>query len=644
MDRSNNGAYSRTHDMTSGRALEDRASVEVHSPRLQKKRSDAGVRNASQPLPSSNSAGLRGSGQGVNGAGDGGKQRKSSLRNAVRKIFGRRSKEVESQPPQRTPPRHGYHRSEPPILSTQVEQPESPRQEEIIPQRTLSAPLQIIPPPTFQVQRTRSPYAVEFPQSARLKPLDLGNPFSAPGSQLRRRKTLPSVLLPEGEAAALSASISSAEAPPVPSIDLDRGTPTPDLSSGLAVSSIKSAKRRSRSASDLKGALVTQESSPPRKRSEEIRYWRESFQGSVLRASGFTVKGPRDEPQDEGSQDKTPTGLASNPFDARARGSSAYGTSPPQRHKSGPSFSDADVRSASGIGTELSRDLEDRVAKLEAGLHNFQRSLQRLTAERNRRTVVVDGVQQRRSSTDLNARTPSMLADTLMDFLPPSSYQYDYQEATRPSTSPAPPRTPVRSTDSSRPAVPPLPFFAQSTEAFSTPPTHPAPSLSQSQRSLHNDSNTTGQQPPQHTFRSLYEMLSDERSARRRLELQLRGLKQEVTDLQYQVSSGAGSAIQSQRSSFIPLDPVIGSSRLRELLRDTEVSPPGTAQSQAGAARESTGSTAAAQTGVVSRFSGSESEPGIVEAEELPTPYEDYRTPVEGPGRFPFGEREGEMF
>jgi hypothetical protein len=139
-------------------------------------------------------------------------------------------------------------------------------------------------------------------------------------------------------------------------------------------------------------------------------------------------------------------------------------------------------------------------------------------------------------------------------------------------------------------------------------------------------------------------MLADERSARRRLEMQMRGLREEIANLHYQVSSA--SNFQSQRSSYYAaMDPQVGSSRLHALLRDTEESPPGTAQS--GQQQGSTGLNAR----IVSRFSGSESEAGgMAESTELETPYEAYQTPIEE-GSFPFSNQprtgarnDGEMF
>lgn len=45
------------------------------------------------------------------GASTLGSEKKGSFRNAVRKLFGRKSKVEEEVPVQRSPPRHGYHRS-----------------------------------------------------------------------------------------------------------------------------------------------------------------------------------------------------------------------------------------------------------------------------------------------------------------------------------------------------------------------------------------------------------------------------------------------------------------------------------------------------------------------------------------------------
>ncbi|KAK4897832.1 hypothetical protein LTR27_004604 [Elasticomyces elasticus] len=639
---SSNGAYSRTQNLPSGRAFEARESTESQGPRLQKKRSYPGVRNASQPLPRAYEQG-----------GDGEQARKGSLRDVMRRIFGRRSKEVSPQPVQRSPPRHQYHRSEPAASSLvpQVEEAKPDPDDEYIPHRTLSAPLQQLPSPSFQ--RVRSPYAVEFPKTARLKPLPLGDPFYAPGSQLRRRKTLPTLVTTDDKADTI---VSSPDDPAVPSFEEPRDSPTPGLLSRISTS--KSAKRRSRSADDLRHA--TAEASPPRKRSDEIRYWRDSFQGnalqpSVLRASGFTSKALRDNSLDLQADDRTPMPKTEDPFTTRQSRSTTMKSSPiSPRVQDGAIFSDADIRSASGYGTELSRDLEERVRNLEAGLHNFQQSLARLTTDRNRRTVLVGGMPQRKLSTD--ARTPSMLADTLANPLALASLQYDLQETERPSTSPQPPRTPIRATNFNHPPMPPLPLIERMAEPFSTPPpqletgTTAAPNRARGNTTGGSSYTSKANAVPQ----QLYDWLTEERTARRRLEAQLENMRHEITALHNQVSAGSG--MQSQRSSFNALDPMVGSSsRLRDLLRETETAD--SSPRQQAPIRDSGATAFSTSTGtqpVISRFSNSESEAGAPaeSAENLMTLYENYRTPREERNRFYCGDDEhqrhsddeGEMF
>ena len=634
MDRSNDGAYSRTQNISSGRALEgeNRPSFEARtpqtSPRLQKKRSNAGAQATTTTTAAATSASanpgvpLRDSA----GYGESTKVRKGSFRNAVRRIFGRRSREAESPPPQqRSPPRHGYHRSEPTGLASHPPVPERPEEEDAagdLPQRTLSAPFET----PLVLNRMRSPYAVEFPQSSRLKPLNLGNPFAAPGSQLRRRKTLPSLLIAESDAAALSNSFRTAEAPPVPSLEISRDTTTPAI--GTAVGSIRNEKRKSRSADDLR-RIQTQMVGLPRKRSDEIRFWRESFQGSVLRASGFRVPSSGGEVREEWEEDKTPLAQIDDPFVTAG----PSGTSP--SFLRGSDQSPGDIHSPSALGTELSRDLEDRVARLETGLQNFQSALTQLSREGNRRTVLIGGVPTRPASS--GGRTASMLAETLQSDLQPSSYQYNYSEIPRPRTSPQPPRTPPPIRTSNQPSIPPMPAWERTAgDPFSSPP--PLPGLASVTAGTGNGIGSRQNQPPQHTFRSLYEMLADERSARRRLETQMRGLREEIANLTYQVS--VQSNVQSDRSSY-GIDPVVGSSRLHALLQETETSPPSTGQSQQQQQRISGLSTEGQP--VVSRFSGSESDAGFAPSEDLQTPLEAYQTPAEEQGPF-LWDPHGEMF
>ena len=602
MDFSNEGANARLQDVPSTEEQEIRLSAEARSPqgpRLQKKRSNAARPTERRPqtyAPGSTITGREGS-----------KARKGSIRNVIRRVFGRRSREAEpeQEPPPRSSPGHGYHRSEPTALAPPPEVPEGDVEDDTFVQRTFSVP---VVPMSSNIQRTRSPYAVEFPRSARLKPINLGSPFNAPGSTLRRRKTLPSVLISDSDAAAIQASIQS----PDEVGDAPRMSQEPPSSEiGRALRTSESDRRKSRSADDLRLALVNT-SRLSRKRSEEIQFWRESIHGGVLRASGFRAPGPEIGEAEEHEEDKTPMAQIADPFVSEPEPS---GLSPLMRRPQ-------DV-SPSALGTELSQDLEDRVARLEAGLGSFRRELAQLAADRNRRTILIGntGTQPRRASS--GSRTASMLAETLASDLEPSGYQYQYTGGARPSTSPEPPRTPTRFADPSA-AVPAMPVFQRtSEEQYRTP----SPPVAPAATAGNNGNGSNRGQTPQYTFRSLYEMLTDERSARRRLETQMRGLRDEISNLNYQVS--LQSNVQSQRSSYYAQ----GSNRLQALLRETEDSPPGTDVQQ----RDS-GNTGLSteQQRVVSRFSGTESESGTG---DLQTPHEAYQTPLEEHARFPFSEQ-----
>ncbi|RMX73954.1 hypothetical protein D0869_13085 [Hortaea werneckii] len=470
MDHLNSPVYRATQQPPHNKATtEGRQSLDSQRLRLRKKRSynNAGVRNASQPLPAT----AWPQNTNIRGPGDNERARRGTLRNVVRRIFGRRSKEFDPHPPLRaSPPRHGYHRSEPPALSIpKTATHHASEQDGTIPHRTLSAPVQhLIPPPNFD--RQRSPYAVEFPHSARLKPLNLANPFTAPGSQLRRRKTLPSLVIPDNN-----------EGPPQTPDDAqgspDRNRPSLRASGQDTVSPgrhqghsnatpRRNSKRKSRSVGDLKlfQRTAAPEQTSPRKRNEDLRIWRDSLHGYnedyVLRASGFTsnmVSPPlRLEGEGEGrhsseekevhGDDERNSGLAAavaEPFPSRrfpgraapktaGDGDTAF-TQQRQAGRTGGLLGSEEEEEEVQEGAmtqdgEISHDLEDRVAKLEAGLRHFQLSLQRMTTtdDRSRSSSGPVGSRQARTPSSRRgglqgvdyARTPSMLADTLSaDFI-----------------------------------------------------------------------------------------------------------------------------------------------------------------------------------------------------------------------------------
>lgn len=643
--------------------------------RLHKQKSNRGMRSISHGQQSSfpgtgSYTPNRGSG---NTFGDGTKARKGSIRNAVRKIFGRRSRASDPDPPDPnyaysgTGPttRHTYHKSEPPCtLSPQPELPEPEAGDDTV-QRTLSMNE---PYPRPSLSRTTSPFAKQFPHSARLKPMDLGTPLiTRPNHQLRRRKTLPSMLLEEQKVDASEDSTTKEHR----EVEIPSHFELLQPEAKDASSSVKKSRRKSRSTDDLQ-ATTMKESGADRKRSQEIRYWRESYQPDVLRASGFRTKTqPNDEttvtrPTTPSSHKSTKSESPQEPEDQLQRTSDQFDfaskpatlkSSPPRLLGSALSVQDGEYRPSSGAGTEMSRDIEDRVAKLETGLQNFQRSLQKLTADRNRRTIVMGGnIATRRSSSSL--RTPSLLADTLTDPLEPSSYEYEYGHTLRPSTSPKPLVSATvqgRVDDPFGPDPPPaekaeqkhehlrqrsqlkeLPAEAVKSKSRARTP----PQTTQSQVAAVTPGSKSSTQAQPYTFSSLYQMLADERSARRKLENQLKGLQQEISELHNQVNFSS-SNMQSTRSSTYML--AGSSSRLQNLLRETgEGSPPPLDSSprslnrQSGLSAMSVGSAP-----VVSRFSGSDSEALAQELAEpeLETPYEAYRTPREGRSKWSLAEK-----
>ncbi|KAI7210373.1 hypothetical protein KC333_g8271 [Hortaea werneckii] len=773
MDRLNSPAYGPAPQSPHNQATpERRQSLDSQRLRLRKKRSynNAGVRNASQPLPAT----AWPQNTNIREPGDNERARRGTLRNVVRRIFGRRSKEFDPHPPLRaSPPRHGYHRSEPPALSIpKTATHHASDQDTTIPHRTLSAPVHHLippPPPPPNLDRQRSPYAVEFPHSARLKPLNLANPFTAPGSQLRRRKTLPSLFIPPDNHEGPSQTPDDAQGSP----DRNRSSRVANEKDPISPASRRrgsvgthgtpptrgrNSKRKSRSVGDLKlfqRTAAPEQPSPRKMGNDDLRIWRDSLHGYnddyVLRASGFTSAmfppPTRLEGEGEGrgsggvrGDERVETSImAGKETSSQTRGllgraetvTTGNGDTGFLQHR--PTYTIGELAREEGTKTEeeeeISHDLEDRVAKLEAGLRHFQLSLQRMTTTADDRSRSSSGpvVGSRQARTPPSsprgwvrgvdyARTPSMLADTLSaDFISPphlhhyqngssaagyerdddpplrrlpsssSPLQYYYRQPSSaavhdpqrpesPQTPPPPP--PLQSAALSshhhyrgvllpgaRPSMPPFPhrrasatmnseerredddreaeedeeenfpFPAQSASfslgcrrgrtgdlpsssgmatpgipvdspgeppggeswngnlgrrkesggfhfPFSSsfrhqeaeeegqeekeekvrqlrqeqrPPDYPAPHQRQQQHQQQQQQHHNHQQEhhhqQQHTFKSLYEMLSDERSARRNLEVQLRGLRREIRALHLQVSSSSSSLDVSAHAS-----------------------------------------------------------------------------------------------
>lgn len=563
---------------------------------------------------------------GAGGQGDGGKSRRGSIRHAVRKIFGRTSRDITAVAARQSSPqvsapiagpttRHAYHRSEPAAAYPPQTFPEVPlpfHEDDIIPQTVLTSHIRA---------KTSSPYAVSFPKSVMLKPMDLGNPHS----QMKRRKTMPNTGGPLRDAAAADAA--DVIPIPIPTPQLERISDVrDDRQARRALTQIKKNRRKSRSTDDLT-AIGGAEVSSPIQKSSEMRQWRESFQPDVIRASGFTTTafgGGNDATPRQVSTETNghiPMVLATDSFESARDTFSSIGS--PKQFKDAPTGKE-ESRPQSPV--DFSHDLEERVLKLEAGLNSFQRSLARLTADRNRRTIVLrSDMTDHRSSGDM--RTPSMLADTLVDSLEPSSYEYQYGRTLRPSASaslspppllqsrphyddePEEPLTPTSDHYADSVRLPTPPHSRSPGHAFSSVPASLPPSSASSPRRQ------------QHTFHSVYQMLSDERSARQKLERHLHHLQQEISDLHAQVNTTSSTQQRpNDRNSYM----LAGSSaRLQQLLQETEEAN--------GSKHYSSEQSPGGKAPVTSRFSGSESEAGaqIQEYDEGETPYGAYLTPRE---------------
>ncbi|KAK4960743.1 hypothetical protein LTR66_012904, partial [Elasticomyces elasticus] len=427
----------------------------------------------------------------------GGRAKSTSLKNAVRRMFGKKVKEddigIGSQSLG-----HAYHRS-----SVSLPGPDSrqllsahmltggtqhsvfdphretqPFREEAIPQRRLSAPLHPVPSP--DPHRARSPYALQFPQSARLKPLTLANPFHVPQAQeLRRRATAPSVVLGDREAPARSPSASTDSLPPT--LGVNSTVRARQAARTYRGNSGNEFRRRSRSAGELRREAGLSSELIGR-RSQEIEYWRESYTAGAPRSRTSGPDTPTNAPRThssrpgipaserEGGEDHTPP--PNQPPHPLAVPTAQAGGGPSD---SRPATGDTETLSTG----DLSKELEDRVARLERGLRNFQSNLQRLTVQTNRKTVVLGrpagpaplfpSSSSPRASAD---RSPSMLADTLnpaplpspdavttamMPLTPPRPVTSDRTALRRIRTLPSPLPSPDAVTATTMPQTPPRP-------------------------------------------------------------------------------------------------------------------------------------------------------------------------------------------
>ena len=276
------------------------------------------------------------------------------------------------------------------------------------PKRVVSVPVPVHLNDQASLRRIRSPNAVEFPQSARLKPLQLDGPFYQPQSSgLNRRASLPSFIMVDKAQTTTSNNTpdhTGGEIPPLPPLSDTVGS---DI--GVAVTSANNSRRRSRSADDLN--IAEKNNRPVRDRAGEIEYWRESYNGSVLRNSfldhGVSPIEHQTQPtkDNQDNQDcETSTGhRPRQSFNFRPVSRSENDEKRSPAHDS-PVFS----RPVTAPGNH-EMDISDRVNNLEQELNIFRAEIERLTTQNKRHSTLTDSTPRQTG----RRNSPSMLLDDL---------------------------------------------------------------------------------------------------------------------------------------------------------------------------------------------------------------------------------------
>lgn len=516
----------------------------------------------------------------------------------------------------------------------------------------LSAPFQSQHPSLYSNNnppRASPNNAVEFPKTAGLKPLDLGNPFYTRDHGPKRRATLPSLIITANEAADISNLPRSGEDVKAVDTTLGAGQRTLDTKqkpTGLTVTS-RMDKRRSRSANDLKQAMVAAE--PFRDRTGEIEYWRRSYASVLLSPTGKApvYEYPLADPQfDEANVPDipdvpevpevpehfvrepefvtVPTPLSAHPPLPRPDAvslPSTRGQSVPVKNSSPQLTLRSFSRPLTTPATEATTDLESRVAKLEAHLVDFQRSLSNIALSSASAMAPTEP-----PGSSHRQKTPSIFVEPLQ------APARDYEDA---------------GDIMEREWGPSSHGSTNGDRSNLAPPT------------LRSTAVTANG-----TFTALYNMLSEERSARRTLENQVRNLQHEVTRLQLSRGSWGSYSAQALPQGQRPRTPAEsdGGRSASRLEAYNALSSPATVVPPPQYLRAFDRPDARIQ----SRFSGDSGEDSeygsrhrsaLVDSgrrsiprssarqtppnfEQPPTPYENYRTPAEERGAYRFSEDE----
>ncbi|KAF2014893.1 hypothetical protein BU24DRAFT_223260 [Aaosphaeria arxii CBS 175.79] len=369
------------------------------------------------------------------------KKRKSGLRNVFRKMFGRKSRDEHDhieEEEEDTSRRHTYHRSDPGILTSSPK----PQQEKPSTARISDLPVQDLQPVNPLGQHLPFPMNVNAPQES--SPTQQYLTFDIPTPDLgRRRATLPSLLLSQSEAHALKAAIGGsverlpswderldAESLTSPQIGIALSSPPPPAAvpagprAPHGAQSVQ-AKRRSRSAGALRD-LAKARPSIERRRSAEIRYWRDSYQTGSIYSTGTrpqtakTIDTVRTADNQQAITTRSPeptlqTVAAHQPTVVQQQHAQDLSEIPSPSEsfhfgdlKSGFSDDEPDTEEPEiPPRSEKRLSIEDRVKHLEDNMRDLETSVRRISGRSNRQTIVLENVPKGRRSRNRSSSATS---------------------------------------------------------------------------------------------------------------------------------------------------------------------------------------------------------------------------------------------
>jgi hypothetical protein len=467
------------------------------------------------------------------------KQRKGGLRNALRKMFGKKGRD-ESQDDEDISRRGHVHsvsvgavnsisRSSLTVVQDSGLLRQSPKPKETtVGPRISDLPVRELMPINPLGQHLPFPMNVNAPQET--SPHHEYLTFDLPPSDLgRRRATLPSVLHANASSQSLSAAtkrMSSLE-------ERNDGELSPQI--GIALSSPSyggqaqsiSSKRRSRSAGALRD-LAKARTSTERRRSAEIRYWRQSYQTGSIHSTNtqrprtaqtvetvqttnthdFAIKAPESVTDsstlhapmvDQHDQDISLIQLPVEAFNFGNLKSEFLDEAEPE---------DQPIEAEQ---SEKRFSMEERVQHLEDNMRTIETSVHRISGRANRQTIILENAPKGRRSRN---RSSSGTSDRQSSHHSSQSSNVTLSASGRHS-----------------PSAPPSPVLAPLSSVSEFSRSHPHPSVAAELSAAPPRPPTSYRSELATQFAAIYEALKHERAARKSLQRQVNNLQREVSDL-----------------------------------------------------------------------------------------------------------------